>query len=411
MQDIAAVAASMRKNLNIDPKRLPRGLRHPLNMGHKASVELRDFAGELSSIAPMFSKFGESEGGAEHLSKLVAALQVVRHGFGSASEAATGLQSLMVGLERKHAKLEASGVQVFTTDPKTKQRVARDFFDIIDDIKKKKIDMVELLGDLGRVEGVKAAIELVSEKGNAEMHDLYNTALNSGQVTKDNATFMASSAGKLQKAWEEIKNSVAEALTPERVQAFADGMLKAAKFIMDAVAAINQFAGGGKTNDEANNFATRMLKAAGQTDSSLTPQEQEEKDQAMIAYAKSIVAGGGKGDVELAKAAGMYQGPIAESQGMPEWGSAAGRLEGAHRLLISEGEEKKFRNAYVDPWSQQRSVRSGGAFDSSITPADLDRLGRMIVDGVRGGMHMDAAKVSTAVADSKASRFTNTVPR
>jgi TP901 family phage tail tape measure protein len=231
MEDIAATAASMRKNMGFDPSDFRKGFDVLLSMGHKGSVELRDFATELSGIAPQFKDFGDKST-MERWTELAAAAQAIRNNFADASEMSTGFRAAMTAISKSKVanKLEGLGVKVWEIDPKTKQHVKRDFFDIVadihDKIKDKKI-LADTLG--GRQESLRAISAILDHY--EEMVALKREAAGSDQVAKDNQTWMESSAGRLALAWEHIKNIAADVLTPERVDEFAKSMVELAGVI------------------------------------------------------------------------------------------------------------------------------------------------------------------------------------
>jgi hypothetical protein len=227
MQDIAAAAASMRKNLNIDPSDFRAGFDILLNMGHKASVELRDFAGEMADLNPMFKDFG-GKSSTEKLAEMAAVLEVTKYNFGNASEAANGFKQAMTQISKSKVseKFAAHGVKIWDFDPKTKTHVKRDYFDVIKDIHDKIKDR-KVLSDIlgGRQEAYRAFTAQLDHY--EEMLALQKESQNSNQVAKDNQTWMESSSGRLAKLWEQIKNSVAEAFSPDRIEAFVSILEKA----------------------------------------------------------------------------------------------------------------------------------------------------------------------------------------
>lgn len=243
-QEIAEAAASMRQNLNLDPKDFRKGFDVLLNLGHKGALELRDFAGEMSGIAPQFKQFGDSSS-INQLTELGAAMETVKLNFASASETATGLRAAMTQISKTKvaARLANAGVDVWKIDPKTKEHVKRDFFDIIADIKKKIPDqkvLADILG--GRQESFRAITAMLEHYDS--MVKLKAEAANSDQVSVDSHKYLESSSGRISVAWERTKNAIASAITPERIEAFAGMMERAAKFAGDAAGYINHLTGG-----------------------------------------------------------------------------------------------------------------------------------------------------------------------
>lgn len=229
MEDTAAVAASLQKNLGFDPADFRKGFDIISNMGHRGAVEMRDLAGEMSGLAPQMKEFDPGATPEKHLLEMTGALEVMRNNFGSASETATGFRSLMNGLVKPHSlkALEGLGIQVFTIDPKTKKHIKRDFLDIVQDIiRNPAVDDKMLPKLLGRTEGIRA-LDAMRDHWN-ELQDLMKGGAESNQIMKDSQTYMESTSGRLQIAWEHIRNAMAEAMTPDRIDKVTGALVTAA---------------------------------------------------------------------------------------------------------------------------------------------------------------------------------------
>ncbi len=236
LEDVAAAAASLNKNLGIESVQgFNKGLSVLLEQGKQGAVELKEMAGLLPSLAPSFTQFGKS--GTEGLAELGAALQVVRGGFGSGSEAATGMNALMTALAKNAGRFK--GVKLFDKDPKTGARHFRQFKDIILDISKSKLmkDPEKLQKAFGSNEARRAFQELAKNYGQFE--DLYAKGLASNANEDDFARYMESTAGRIEKAWQRLQNTLAEQITPERIEALASAFEKLAdgvEFVVDNLA-------------------------------------------------------------------------------------------------------------------------------------------------------------------------------
>lgn len=331
MEDIAATAASLRQNLGFDPSQFRQGFDVLLTLGHKGSVELRDLASQMAGLAPQFKDFGD-KAPTEKLVEMGAAMQVIRKNFGSSEEMATGLRALMTALSKKGGdlgrgfKLGDFGVNVFRLDPKTKKYVRRDFLDIVHDIIKNPALNEKVLPTLlGRQEAVRALDALRDHWG--ELEQLQTEAANSNQVSKDATTYMASASGKLARAWEHIKNAIANALTPERIDNFANALIKAADafstIVHDAdlwIQSVGHMFGGGGGNEVEQNTALQELflnntKGIGENATDAT-------EKSAIANAKDIIANPEK---------------FAGTQWAHDYGGVANIVAAAQRYLKSEG--------------------------------------------------------------------------
>lgn len=238
MEDLAATGAALH-NMKIDPKNMRQAFDILLYQGHQGAIEIRDLAGQMSSLQPMFGAF--AGGNSVHgLAELGAAAQVMRKGFGGAEEMATGFRGAMSQLMSPAVakKLEAAGAHIYKVDPVTKKKMLKDWLEVVGEIKKSKVgnDPIGLRGIFTNIRAFRA-IEMAVQNYD-EMARLANEAANSNQVSKDAQTYMASASGKIALAWEHAKNAIAGALTPERIDAFVAGITKAA----DAFSDIVQFA-------------------------------------------------------------------------------------------------------------------------------------------------------------------------
>lgn len=224
MDDIAAVAASMKNNLGIDPKDFEAGFSALSVQGKAGAVELRELAAQLAGIAPSFSKF-DGGMGTKGLIQMGAALQVVRQGFGSSAEAATGMRALMTSLQRNATKFGKK--KIFYTDENGKKQL-RDIRDIVDAIGNSKLarDPTKLTQAFGSDEAKRAYDQLIANR--KLLDDLIVKGGDKNAIDRDAATFMASPAGKMQKAIEALKAAMLDAFTPDRIEEMAAAMEKLA---------------------------------------------------------------------------------------------------------------------------------------------------------------------------------------
>lgn len=242
MADIASTAAALRTNLKIDPKDFRGAFDVLATQGKMGAVEIANLATELSNVAPMFARFGGGTGAAG-LAQMGAVLQTMRKDFGSVEETATGFKAIMSQLMRNSGDLKKVGVNVFATDPKTKKKTVRNFLDIADEIGKKvnsgKLGPEKLIALLGEQKAVNALLAVIEKRG--EVQDLATKAANSNAIAKDAMTYTESSAGKIDAAWNSIKTSIAEALTPERIANLSTALVRGADLfaaLMDKVSGL-----------------------------------------------------------------------------------------------------------------------------------------------------------------------------
>jgi TP901 family phage tail tape measure protein len=240
MDDITTSAAALMQNMQIDPKDFEKAFSILIAGGKAGAIELKDVAGLMSEIAPLSERFAGG-GGLGGLANLNAALQLTRRGAGSASQAATQLSSLMSAIVKNAAKLEKAKIQVFTKDENGVKRM-RSFSAIMKDLGESKLakDPTLLIDALGRKEAEAATIQLT--KNRDAWDELAAGTMDANDVAEDYDKFQKSSAAKVKKAWNNVKVAVAEAFTPERVEAMSKALETALGFASDLVGAIEDVA-------------------------------------------------------------------------------------------------------------------------------------------------------------------------
>lgn len=222
MEDVAGTAAALQDSLKIDPSQMEAAFSALMTQGKAGAVELKDMAGEMASLAPTMTGFAGGTG-LQGLRELGAALQVTRKGFESASEAATGMVSLTTALKKHADKFKGAGVKLFNVD-KNGVKTFRNFRDIVREIGASSLakDPAKLAKAFGNVEALRAFNEL---NRNAALYDeLIAKGQDAGAVQRDLNTYLSSDAGKITKSWNGMKEAIASAFTPERIQAFAAAM-------------------------------------------------------------------------------------------------------------------------------------------------------------------------------------------
>lgn len=234
--DVATAQAALNQALGVTGGETEAAFSGLIAQGKAGAVEIKDFAGELATLAPQFATFGKK--GVGGLRDMGAAFQVIRQGAGSAGEAATQFQAMMGELVSSHKDLKKIGVDVFHKNPKTGKRELRDFVSIADDLAKNKAlgDPAKMAKIFGRKES-QAAIRTIREQIGA-LHALQKTGEDTGAVQRDLNTFLESDAGRLDKAFNEMKLAIAQAFTPERIGAFTNAVIELADRIQPVVDAV-----------------------------------------------------------------------------------------------------------------------------------------------------------------------------
>ncbi len=239
VSDVATATASMQMSMGLSSGDIENAFSGLIAQGKMGAVSLKDMAGELSTLGPMMAKFQGGQG-LDGIRSMGAAFQVVRQGAGSAAEANTQLSSVITGVIAHAKTFEKAGVKIYDKDPKTGVKTLRSFHSIVEGISKSKLmkDPTALGKAFGRTEAL-AAFQSLSKN-----LELYDDLLKSGQdtaaVQKDLATFMNSSAGKTETAFNNMKLTIAEAFTPERIQMFVGALMKVGEWLAKTVGYIEK---------------------------------------------------------------------------------------------------------------------------------------------------------------------------
>ncbi len=205
MESLVGAAAALSSNLGVKPDAMLAALDSLTAQGKSGKIEIRDMAAELPGLTGQFSQFGTV--GLQGTIELGAALQVMAKGFGTASETATGMQSLMTAFVKNAGKLKGIGVNVFDKDGK-----ARDFMVVMNElIAKSKGDPRVLQRVLGRQEAVQAIIPFLKE-GRAQYEGLVKIGGQGGEIMADFAEKSESAPVKMAKAMASFKAVFNEAL-------------------------------------------------------------------------------------------------------------------------------------------------------------------------------------------------------
>jgi TP901 family phage tail tape measure protein len=268
MGDISKSAAAMTQNLKIAPEDFEKAFSILIAGGKAGAIELRDVAGLMAQIAPLAERF-EGGSGTTGLADLNAALQLTRQGAGSAGEAATQLSALMGAVVKNASRLEKSGVKVFNVDAETGAKTLRSFQEVIEAIGNSELakDPTKLIKALGRKEAEAAFIQLTKVDG--AWKSLADSSRDANDVAEDYDKFQRSSAAKVQKAWNNIKTAIAEAFTPERVDAMATalaGVLGFATDIVDKFQALQGFIDRITGNDQDEELGRTLARGSQKTE-------------------------------------------------------------------------------------------------------------------------------------------------
>jgi TP901 family phage tail tape measure protein len=229
--DVAQAMSALKTSMGITAEQGEAAFSALIVQGKGGAVEIKDMAGELAALAPQFAQFkgGKSLGG---LREMGAGFQTIMKNAGTASEAATKFRALMSSLAdpRTVKGLKDVGVNVFGKDGKMREASA-----IFADIAKntKLADPQKLAKIFGREEARSAVLAIREHIGS--YNELRSVAEDTGAVQRDKMTFLESDVGKVDKAINGLKVSLAEAFTPERIAALVSALAGAADILAKIV--------------------------------------------------------------------------------------------------------------------------------------------------------------------------------
>ncbi len=221
MSDVSTLAAALQDSMHVDPSQMEAVMSGLINQGKAGAVTMKDMAGEFTGLLPRFARFGEL--GASGTNILGAMFQVGRKGFKSAEETGTGMAAMLGGLIKHADRFKKAGVNVFDVG-KDGTKTLRPISKIIEEIGTSKLakDPQLLNKAFGRGEG-EQIYQMLS--GHVDMLKQMETAgQDAGTVQRDLATFMTSSAGRIDLTFNKMKETVADLFTPARIEKFASIM-------------------------------------------------------------------------------------------------------------------------------------------------------------------------------------------
>lgn len=219
VKDMASLMFTLTENMKVPESELEDTMGGLINQAKDGSIHFRELATELVALGPVYAQYGIK--GREGANQLGALMQIARRGFGSASEAGTGVLRILRSIPQHASKFRAAGIQVFHDKSKSN---LENFLTIIERIKKSKLelDREKLMKAFGRTEGERF-YQLLKDS-NDQFQLLIGAARENGTVAKDLGTFTESSAGRIDIAMQKVKNAFADALTPERINQIVGGI-------------------------------------------------------------------------------------------------------------------------------------------------------------------------------------------
>jgi hypothetical protein len=232
-KDLAGMMYQLTTSMRVTDAEMENTMGGLINQAKDGAIEAKEMASEFAAILPLFKRFGVV--GREGTIQAGAMFQIMRDGANSASEAGTMLQRVYAGIQSYAPRFEKEGVQIYD---KVRDKLGRKVllpFDVIF----KNIQGSEAMKDparikkmFGRTEGWRGmllgdeasrAMDSADKKfGSVQsrLEQLMASGREDGVIMKDLGTYTESAAGRMAIAMEKMKNAIAEAFTPERIQKF-----------------------------------------------------------------------------------------------------------------------------------------------------------------------------------------------
>lgn len=191
----------------------------------KMNVSAEDAAEILPKLAADFGAFDQGVGAVRSMS---AAFSTLRPAAGSSKKAASELEGIMAGLGDADVlrKLKIAGVRV--VDKNGNKRASEE---ILEDIvtqfgeiaKKKKVSVEQVAKVVFGGDAAAAGIRTLAQNI-GKWHELRAAAKQTGETQRRANEFLESDAGRLDRAMNNLKLTIAEAFTPERIAAFTSAV-------------------------------------------------------------------------------------------------------------------------------------------------------------------------------------------
>jgi len=227
VEEITALGAAMKKaGVNADQLESAFGIM--IAQGRAGKITLGEQAREFVSLIPKFQKFG-AEKGVNSLIQMNAAFQTIAEDFGSSSQAATGFENMMAMIQARQKQLAGAGVKIY--DKRDGRLQLRDLTAIVDDIDKKLKDPRRMGAVLGENQEGRSALDaLIRMRG--KLNEVRDAAADAGGVVENDLNrALTDDAGRIEVAMNNLKVSMAEAFTPERIKEFTGAIVELAAAI------------------------------------------------------------------------------------------------------------------------------------------------------------------------------------
>lgn len=218
--DVAGIFAMFDKNIHLPADQWGKAMDVLVKQGHIGGIEMKDLAGSFARAGAAGAMLFEGGASVEGLSRVSAMAQVLNNMTHDAATTTTYLNDMFQDFKKPTTvkRMREHGIEPF--DLKT--GMLKQPLQILDEIAKKKLSIEQMGGIFRDIRG-EGTIEFL-EHNLALVHQIDDASQDSNQTQIDFALEQESSSGKMEAAWNRLKNAISGAMTTERVAAFADAM-------------------------------------------------------------------------------------------------------------------------------------------------------------------------------------------
>ncbi len=255
--DLAGMMYQLTRSMKVADDQMEDTMGGLINQAKDGAIEAKQMASEFAGVLPLFARFGVI--GREGAVQAGAMFQVIRDGANSAGEAGTMMQRIYAGIQSYAPRFEAHGVQIYEKQrDKLGRKVLLPWSMIFKGIEKSPDlmkDPAMLKKAFGRTEGWRGFLmldeasrltdaDIKAGKLTTRLEDLEAAGRVNGVIQKDLATVVESTAGRMDVAFQKMKNTIAEAFTPERIEKFVGAIEGLAAKVEPLVSLVGKLADG-----------------------------------------------------------------------------------------------------------------------------------------------------------------------
>lgn len=220
-EDTATMTASLMDHLKIAPDQIEKAFSVVSTAGKMGRIELKNFAGFFSTMGANFQQFANSQS-IRGLTSVASGMQYVAKSFGSASEAATGMNQLMLGLLTREKQLNDIGIVT-----RNAAGEFREFSGVLFDMFES--DKLQTTAEYTKVMGREASRLITFNALKKNREEWVKTAReieNADNISKDYHDRQNSANARFQKQMNRLRNEMQRALTPERIDLMINALKK-----------------------------------------------------------------------------------------------------------------------------------------------------------------------------------------